>query len=572
MPTLAVADRIALETEPRSPFMRVLGFVERSHARACAALLALALVCFLPGFVSLMPMDRDEPRFAQASKQMLESGDFVDIRVQDEARHKKPVGIHWMQSAAVAAAEAVGVPEARTTIALYRVPSLVGALGVVLLTYWAGLAFAGRREAFLAGAFMAASLVLMTEARLAKTDAMLTACSVAVMGGLARAYLARGVGRLPGATVAIFWAALAVGILVKGPLVLMFAALCALVLSVCERSPRWLLALRPALGVVLTVAIVAPWFLAIAVKTGGAYYTAAVGDDLLGKVAAGQQNHWAPPGYYLAAFFATFWPAAALAAMAAPFAWRQRRDDAFAFLLAWIVPSWIIFEAVSTKLPHYVLPLYPAIAIATAMAIRAGAVGPKSRGAKALALAMPFVPIGIALVLGYGAWKLDGVVPAAGLVVLAAATVTAIAGWRLFMSDDAQGAAMTGVAAAALVAVGAFGLLQPQLASLRLSERLAEVARRVDCPEPRLGTFGYREMSLVFLTRTDLRLLDDARQAAAFAGAGGCRVIFVESRREPAFVEELAQRGLTLAPAQRLAGFNMNGGRRLDIAAYVVKP
>jgi 4-amino-4-deoxy-L-arabinose transferase-like glycosyltransferase len=308
------------------------------------------------------------------------------------------------------------------------------------------------------------------------------------------------------------------------------------------------------------------------VKSGGAYYTAAVGDDLLGKVAAGQQNHWAPPGYYLTAFFATFWPAAALAAIAAPFAWRKRRDDAFAFLLAWIVPSWLVFEAVSTKLPHYVLPLYPAIAIATAMAIRAGAVGPKSLGAKALALAIPFVPIGIALVLGYGAWKLDGVVPAAGLVVLAAAAVTAIAGWRLFMSDDAQGAAMTGVAAAVLVAVGAFGLLQPHLASLRLSGRLAEVARRVDCSEPRLGTFGYREMSLVFLTRTDLRLLDDARQAAAFAGGGGCRVIFVESRREPAFVEELAQRGLTLAPAQRLAGFNINGGRRLDIAAYVVKP
>src|SRR5919206_750915 len=127
---------------------RLLGFVEDSHARACAVLLALSLVCFLPGFVSLQPMDRDEPRFAQASKQMVESGDFIDIRFQDEARYKKPVGIYWLQSATVATAEALGVSEARTTIALYRIPSLLGALAAVLFTYWAALAFVARREAF----------------------------------------------------------------------------------------------------------------------------------------------------------------------------------------------------------------------------------------------------------------------------------------------------------------------------------------------------------------------------------------------------------------------------------------
>ena len=76
----------------------IFGFVERSHARACALLVLLSLACFLPGFASLQPMDRDEPRYAQASKQMLETGDFVDIRFQDEARHKKPVGIYWLQS------------------------------------------------------------------------------------------------------------------------------------------------------------------------------------------------------------------------------------------------------------------------------------------------------------------------------------------------------------------------------------------------------------------------------------------------------------------------------------------
>ena len=91
---------------------KLTSFVERSHARLCAVLVLLSLACFLPGFTSLQPMDRDEPRYAQASKQMLETGDFVDIRFQDEARHKKPVGIYWMQSATVAIGQALGVPEA----------------------------------------------------------------------------------------------------------------------------------------------------------------------------------------------------------------------------------------------------------------------------------------------------------------------------------------------------------------------------------------------------------------------------------------------------------------------------
>ncbi len=56
---------------------------------------------FLPGFFTIPPIDRDEVRFAQATKQMVESGDFVDIRFQDDVRYKKPVGIYWMQAAAL---------------------------------------------------------------------------------------------------------------------------------------------------------------------------------------------------------------------------------------------------------------------------------------------------------------------------------------------------------------------------------------------------------------------------------------------------------------------------------------
>src|SRR6185436_13100375 len=169
----------------------LLGFVTASHARAVAFLVLVSLVAFLPGFFNVPPMDRDEARFAQATKQMIESGDYIDIRYQNEVRYKKPVGIYWLQAGVVNLAETAGFPQARTTIWLYRIPSLIGAIGAVLLTYWAALTFVSRRTAYLAGLMMATSVLLTIEARLAKTDAMLLLCCVAAMGVMARAYLAR---------------------------------------------------------------------------------------------------------------------------------------------------------------------------------------------------------------------------------------------------------------------------------------------------------------------------------------------------------------------------------------------
>src|SRR6187431_1214218 len=164
--------------EPREPKNRVnpgsrlaglLDLVAASHVRAALFLLCCSLVLFLPGFFTVPPIDRDEARFAQATKQMVESGDFIDIRFQDDVRYKKPVGIYWMQSAVVETATALGLPRAQVRIWLYRIPSLIGAIGAVLLTYWTALAFVTRRGAILAGLIMCSSILLGVEARLAKT-------------------------------------------------------------------------------------------------------------------------------------------------------------------------------------------------------------------------------------------------------------------------------------------------------------------------------------------------------------------------------------------------------------------
>jgi len=135
-------------------------FAAQSHARACL-ILALAVLCaILPGFFTIPPTDRDEARFAQATKQMLETGDYVDIRFQDDVRYKKPVGIYWLQAGAVLGAQVLGVPQATTTIWIYRLPSLLGAVAAVLLTYWTALAMMSRRAACLAGLMLASSILV----------------------------------------------------------------------------------------------------------------------------------------------------------------------------------------------------------------------------------------------------------------------------------------------------------------------------------------------------------------------------------------------------------------------------
>src|SRR5262249_18380398 len=141
--------------------------------------------------------------------------------------------------------------------------------------------------------------------------------------------------RLP----AIFWTALAGGVLVKGPLILMVVGLPIVVLAVLDRSARWLLPLKPVAGVVWTLLLVVPWFLGIVAKSGVDFFVESVGRDLLAKVATGQESHGAPPGFYFLLYWITFWPGSSLTLLALPAVWAVRREPGARFLLAWIVPA-----------------------------------------------------------------------------------------------------------------------------------------------------------------------------------------------------------------------------------------
>ena len=272
-------------------------------------LLFAALVLLVPGLTSLPPVDRDESRYAVATTQMLATGDYVDIRFQDQPRYLQPAGVYWLQALS---AGAFTEPEARQIWA-FRLPSLVAALAASLITGFMASLWFGRWAGLLAGLMLAACMSLGFEARIAKTDASLLAAVTIAQFAFMRVYVGAARSRWP---VLVFWIALGVGMMLKGPIILIVVGLGALALAAWDRSLARLKPLQPLWGLPLALLVAAPWYVMIGLATDGDFFRVAIGDNLLHKVGTSQQSHGGPIGYHLMGFALTFWPGALLAALA----------------------------------------------------------------------------------------------------------------------------------------------------------------------------------------------------------------------------------------------------------------
>jgi 4-amino-4-deoxy-L-arabinose transferase-like glycosyltransferase len=542
-------------------------------ARPYALLSALCLLLYLPGIASIPPLDRDEARFAQATRQMLEAGDFLRIRFQDEARNRKPAGIYWLQAASVALFSTAG----NTAIWPYRLPSAVGASAAVLLTFGLGIVlFRGdptvaepRQAAFTAAIVLAASFGLVAEAHIAKTDAVLLAAIVAGQSALGLAYVrGRSGAAVPLAVAAGFWAAEAVAILIKGPIGPGLALLTAAGLAIADRDLRWLRGLRPLSGLALLVVILAPWLIAIERATGGQFLSDSLGHDFFTKLVGAQESHGAPPLSYLVAAIATFWPGSLFLVPTLLRGWRRRDAAPTRFLIAWVVPGWVVIELVPTKLPHYALPLYPALALLVAGAIAEGIRFDQAKWARWADLAvrvlwaavtLAFAAGLIALPLLYGARF--SVLGAVGAVVLTAATLWARRGAMPVPAGIAGMAAAFGLALTLGVA--------PGLDRLWLSRSAASlVASHPPQAGDPLVAVGYDEPSLVFLLGTRLHLAG-AREAAGLLDHGGEVLVSEPERRS--LEQALSERGLVARRLGDASGIDYSDGRRVVLTLYDVE-
>lgn len=534
------------------------------------ALTFLCVVVFGSGFTTLPPLDRDESRFAQASKQMLETGDFVRIQFQNTPRNKKPAGAYWLQAASAAA---FGGPD-EAPIWAYRLPSAIAAWLSVLAVFGFAGRVAGRETGFLAATLLAVSLLVVGEAHQAKTDALLLLTVVLAMGSLGRAYA--GIGDNPPIAdtwinALVFWAAIGFGVLVKGPITPLVAGLAILALGFSGQGWRWLRALRPLAGLPLALAIAAPWFWAISTVTDGGFLGEAVKSDLLPKLMGSQESHGAPPGYYTALAAVTFWPGSLFLLPTLAFAWHRRKAPLVRFLLAWLIPTWIIFELVPTKLPHYVLPAYPALALLTALTI-AKTLGTtdnlRSRLAKAgfLLWGVPGVALAGLAVAGPVLYGSGVDFPALAVSALAlAVTAAGIAlAWRGQSGRALRVAVIGGAVTSALV----LQIVAPRLDALWLSPRAAAAAKALNASHGPVAVAGYHEPSLVFLLGTETRLVDGGGAAGCLAAPAGTCLALVGDQEMPAFRKAIGTLGIAPEEVARVSGFNYSRGKPVTLTFY----
>ncbi len=532
---------------------------ESAQALRSLVLVAICLAAYLPGFFSLPPVDRDESRFAQASRQMIESGTWegwVIPRIQNEPRLNKPPLVYWCQAGmgwlfGEARAGALSVDSRGYKwggrIWVYRLPSLAAALIAVVATWRLGCALFDPRAAWLGAILLGCCPMLAWDARQARADQVLLAATVMSQWMLWTIWSRRDQPNRLGWGPTLFWVFVTIGVMAKGPVTPAVVGMTVVFHSLARREWRWIGRLRPLMGALIMATIVGPWVYLVGSRVGWAAYLWTITDETVGRSLVVKEGHWGPPGYHLALTTVLFWPGSLLSAHALLHAWRRgvrilgasehalpqqgrsrlhstlrqlqrvgRGRAAELFCLAWIVPGWVVFELARTKLPHYTLPLYPAMALLTGRAVFTMVPAALPRAERILLHVMLPLWLCVGLALGvvpalfwwsgggqHARWITAGAVSAlmVGSLLFAA--------WRAFRAQRLPQTMAAGLGALLVLYWSAFTIL-PKLGSVWLSPRLIALMEQADPNATRpVAAVDYHEDSLVFLSRGRIQRIED---------------------------------------------------------------
>ncbi len=513
---------------------------DRRRLLLLCLLVPTAAAVYLVGNGRVALWDRDEPRYAQTSRQMLDSGDWVVPHYLNLVRTAKPALIYWCQAAAMAAFGRTGDAGAFAA----RFPSAAATtLLLVLLSAVLWRRLGSQRTLWTVFVFATSGLTIAA-AKFCITDAVLlvwvTAAQLCLFAAL------QGRGTWP---VVIVWAvALGLGNLTKGPVILGMQVMTLLALGSIRlwdwwrelepiRSPypvasagtlgyarpgaRGRLVTLPSptpagwakVGVAIAVlmAIVLPWVLMVnhraALPTvngqSRSFIETIFRHEIWDRMMTPLEQHKAYPGYYLASIWGTFFPWSLLLPLAIGYGWHHRADPRTRFALAAVFGPWVMLEAVQTKLPHYLLPAFPPLAYLVA--------DPLVRCLRGEMPDLTTKPFRVAVcawavlvaAAGSATWLAVGhyaPLPYAGMAVLSVAAV-GFAGTVLVLFLRRRltaGAVTLGLGTFALVTI-AYTLYLPRADFLRLSPRVAGVLADHGVTGPgQCLMIRYEEPSLAF--------------------------------------------------------------------------
>ena len=536
--------------------------VAGSPVASLVAVVLVALACFLPGFLNIPPIDGDGPSSAVAAREMVATGDFATVRVQTDMQPWQPHGMQWLEAATLLASGQTNPP-----LWVYRIPSLIAAIATVILTWWTMLSFGRPRAALLAGMLVAGSGVLGLQARLAAPDAMLVASTVLAAGALARLWLADdkpASGSMPW----LFWLAIAAGLLLKGIVAPGMAAAAVLALSVERGEFGWLARLRPAVGVVVIAVAALPWLSSIAALA----ISDAGGPDIPFLTRIGVPfTLEAPPATYALLAPLLAGPAMTFIFAGTPWLVANARRPAIFFALAWGLPLWLTAELMTEKLPQYVLPAMPAIAMLAAVVIDEGAARIRGRISQFYSSSPLIWPPVIAVAVPAIFVALEGRFPAWAFAAFVVGGILGPVAWLWLRRGSAVAASVLAILSAMFIYLGFFGSIVPGLTGLRVAEQIVAVGQaHVSCADPSFAAAGFPEESLVLMAGRGTVLTDGAG-AADFLNVRGCRVAAVDMSQISSFRQRADDLGLDLAERGRVHGFDTRKMRRADIHLFSVR-
>jgi 4-amino-4-deoxy-L-arabinose transferase-like glycosyltransferase len=512
---------------------RLWGWLEHrppAARRALAATAAIAVVIWLyfGGLGRLHLVSSNEGKRAQATAEMLATGDYVVPRLNGQVYLYKPPLHYWL---AAPFWRMSWLPLAWRA----RLPAVVAGLACLVVVYAFAKRRFGRAEAFASLAVLATAPLFLVQAREAELDMLL--CTMTTLS-LCLLLPALESGRLSGFIVA--GVALAGAVMTKGPVPLAIVALTVLGFLVLARGRSW----RTLRGLLATgavvVLLVAPWGVLVVRRIGWSQAWATFVEQSVRRVGTASRINSGPWHFYLSRLAFTFFPWSLLLPAALGCAvrdLRERPDRTTAFLLVWVGPSFLFFSACAGKEAQYILPLYPPLAILCGVTLVRWGRGDLTRRVHALAavgmgtagalllvcgLAAPAV-----LALGALGGDLDGAFPTMACASLAGA----VAG-LLSIQAARKAKPQMQVAAAALALTVALTLhaleLAPQVNAKRsprgFCRRVSEVLP-IDAP---LFLYGFdRPSYTVYAGRV-------ARQVRPSAAESVLRPVV--AGREPAYV------------------------------------
>ncbi len=468
----------------------------------------LCLVLYLPGIGSLPLTDRDEGHYVQASKQLIESKQYFEIKFQDKPRHLKPPGIYWLQTASVSTFSQVD----STQIWPYRLPSFFGALFAILCLYYMSRALVGDRQAFWGSAFFASSLLMIVEAHLALTDAVLVMSIVGMQTALWRIYQPKNKSQYRYAL--MFWTFMAFGFLIKG-LTPLFGALTIVFLLLIDRDRSWIKGLHLKWGLPLFLLLSVSWIFALSIHSHSNFLWDMFKGDALPKLQGGQEKHGQWPGYYLLVSLIALWPISLFLFEAIFYGWANRSLKILKFLAAWALPAWLVYELIPTKLPQYLLPIYPAISlwIATLLVNTNGVELPFKRIRLIYMGFWVLISLFLAAIVSGVFYYLQMQIPVSAMILSLILIVGVSISVVLNIKNRRLASAQSLVYMICLVVPFLFYKLPPDLKEVWIARHVAEISelKNFISEQQPLLVVGFNEPSLVFYLGThQVEFLDTA--------------------------------------------------------------